>query len=84
MEMKPMPKDLPFALLICDKIENHPFVHGYADEETRDRNYDLFQRTGQIIVNRIGFTQTIQPFYVARFNMVDGTMNYSKLEKEIG
>jgi hypothetical protein len=86
MEMKPMAKDLPFALMFTDSINRVPHVHGYADEESRDAAYEQFIETGTLTIrddNLGGIQRTVHPVYVVRMNMVDGTVNHSKVFEEI-
>jgi hypothetical protein len=86
MEMKPMAKDLPFALMFTDSIHRMPHVHGYADEESRDAAYQQFIELGTLTIrddNLGGIKRTIEPVYVTRMNMVDGTVNYTKVYEDI-
>jgi len=87
MNMKPLDNGMKYALLFTDSIHKQPHVHGYTDKERRDNAYMEFIETGKLTIsdaNLGGATQTLEPVYVARMDIVDGTVNNTKVVKEIG
>jgi hypothetical protein len=86
MEMKPMPKNLPFAIMFTESINKMPHVHGYAYKEDRDAVYESFVETGRITIrddNLGGIEREVEPVYVARMDFVDGTVNMTKVKENI-
>jgi len=80
-----MPTNLPFVLVIGLKVKERPYIHGYNNESDRDKAYNQFKETGEITLHDsvLGVTETFRPAYVARFNMIDGTLNKERIEEEI-
>lgn len=83
MDMQPMPKNLPYLIMFTTTIDEVPHVHGYANEEDRDAVYEQFIQTGKIKLrdDNLGVEQEFEPAYVARMNLIDGTINYTKVRE---
>ena len=85
MEMTEMNKDLPFVLVVGLEINERPYIHGYSDEKERDKAYEEFKETGELTLydSVLGAVKSFVPAYVARFDMIDGSLNRTRIQEEI-
>ncbi|MDC3413930.1 hypothetical protein [Terrihalobacillus insolitus] len=85
MPMKPIENKLKYCLVFTTALDEKPSIHGYANEAERDQMFEAFQQTGRITINdeNLGVNQTIEPVYVARFDMIDGVVNDLKVKREL-
>lgn len=86
MFYKAMTTDLKYCLVFTTSINEKPTVHGYDNQEERDEVYAMFQVTGRLSIkdDNLGTEKvTFEPVYVARFDMIDGSINKYNIQNEL-
>lgn len=65
--------------------EEKPFIHGFSSKEKRDKSFEQFKESGELELHdeSIGVSQTFEPLFAFRADVVDGLSNINVLKSNL-